>query len=58
MYGLERLKYKLHDFYSFNLNKNGGKIRLICSILDKENTAVLEYISSDHYKDFKKGVLK
>lgn len=54
MYGFEHLKYELNDYYGFNLCKQGGVIRLICSI-DKENNSVkLEFISKKHYKDLKK----
>ena len=54
MYGFEALKYELNGYYSFNLNRNRGVIRLILSIRDKENVAVLEYISMNYYEDFKK----
>ena len=54
MYGFEALKYELNGYYSFNLNRNRGVIRLILSIRDKENVAVLEYILMNHYEDFKK----
>lgn len=54
MYGFEALKQNLSGYYSFNLCKNGGVIRLICSI-DKDNNLVkIEFISMDHYRDFKK----
>lgn len=55
MYGFERLKYFNGEFYSFNLGKKGGVIRLIFRI-DKENNAViLEFISMNHYEDFKRS---
>ncbi len=54
MYGYEALKHQLHGYYSFNLCKNGGKIRLIFSIKELSNEICLEYISKDHYNDFKK----
>ena len=53
MYGFEQLKYELNNYYSFNLCKNGGKIRLIISINELEQEVILEYISVDHYLDFK-----
>lgn len=54
IYGFEMLKNDMVGYYSFNLCKNGGTIRLIVSI-DKENEIVkLEYISTDHYNDFKR----
>ncbi|MCM1053134.1 MAG: hypothetical protein NC483_04090 [Ruminococcus sp.] len=52
IYGFEILRNDLSGFYSFNLNKNGGKIRLLCSI--NEDKVTLEYISLDHYEDFKR----
>lgn len=54
IYGFEALKDDMCGYYSFNLCKKGGTIRLIVSI-DKENKIVrLEYISTDHYSDFKR----
>lgn len=54
IYGFEALKDDMCGYYSFNLCKKGGIIRLIVSI-DKENKIVrLEYISTDHYSDFKR----
>lgn len=56
LYGFEALKYELSGYYSFNLNKNSGKIRLIVSI-DKENGIVeFVYISLEHYEDFKRKI--
>ena len=52
MYGFEPLKYELNGYYSFNLNKNGGKIRLLFSTKSTDEI-ILEYISTDHYEDFK-----
>lgn len=51
MFGYEPLKYDLNGYYSFNLNKNGGKIRLIFSL--SNDYIILEYISIEHYEDFK-----
>lgn len=54
MYGFESLKEDMNGYYSFNLCKNGGTIRLIVSI-DKENKIVkLEYITMKHYEDIKR----
>ncbi len=53
MYGFEQLKYGLNKYYSFNLCKNGGKIRLIFSVDESLNQVSLEYISTNHYIDFK-----
>ena len=53
MYGFERMKYDKRDFYSFNLCKNGGVIRLI--VKPKENNNIEIYlvtISFNHYDDF------
>lgn len=52
MYEYEALKYELNGYHSFNLNKKGGKIRLIFST-DNNQTITLEYISVEHYEDFK-----
>ncbi len=54
MYGYEALKGDLNGYYSFNLCKNRGKIRLIFTVNRKENEINLLYISTDHYEDFKK----
>ena len=53
MYGFEQLKYDLNCYYSCNLNKNGGTDRLIFST-DDDKLITLEYVSIDHYEDFKK----
>lgn len=53
IYGFERLKHELNNYYSFNLCKNGGATRLIISINEKEQIISLEYISVNHYTDFK-----
>lgn len=52
-YNFEKLKYNLGEYFSFNLNKKGGKIRLICRVNIEENKVKIEYISLNHYKDFK-----
>ena len=52
-YNFERLKYQNSNFYSFNLSKSGGVIRLIAQKLD--NDIIMVYISFDHYNDFNKG---
>ena len=53
MYGFEPLKYELSGFYSFNLCKNGGCIRLILLVNTEEKIVSLEYITMNHYIDFK-----
>ena len=53
LYGFEHLKHDMSDFYSFNLCKNKGTIRLI--VKPKENNIVEIYlitISFKHYQDF------
>ena len=53
MYRFERLKYNLNNFYSFNLSKTGGTIRLI--VKPKADNLIelyLIFISFDHYDDF------
>lgn len=53
IYNFERLKYKYNDLYSFNLCKNGGKIRLIIKPnSDNEVELYFLFISFDHYTDF------
>ena len=52
MYGFEPLKYELNGYYSCNLNKNGGTVRLIFST-DGNKLITLEFVSTDHYSDFK-----
>lgn len=37
MYGFEILRYDMPGYYSFNLCKNGGMIRLICRIEKEKN---------------------
>ncbi len=56
IYGFERLKHELSEYYSFNLCKNKGTIRLICTIDEESNTVNLEFISLNHYDDFKKSL--
>ena len=57
IFKFEELKNDKVGFASFNLCKNGGKIRLI--VRPRENMIIIEvvFISTDHYKDFDpKGV--
>ena len=49
MYGLERLKYELNDFYSFRLSKI---VRLIVKPNEDYLELSLVYISTKHYEDF------
>ena len=53
MYHFERLKYNMNPYYSFNLNKHSGVIRLIIKPNnDNEIELFLITISFNHYKDF------
>ncbi len=54
MYGIEKLKYQLNEYYSFNLCKNKGTIRLIFQMIREENEVYLVFISLEHYEDFKR----
>ena len=56
MYGFEALRNEMSGYYSFNLCKNGGMIRLICSIDIEQNTVNFEFISTKHYEDFKRSL--
>ena len=53
IYEYEQLKHELSNYHSFNLCKSGGKIRLIFTVNESLNQVCLEYVSIDHYKDFK-----
>lgn len=53
LFSFEALKHDLSGYYSFNLCKNRGKIRLLVSINENTNSVCLEYISINHYDDFK-----
>ena len=54
MYEFEPLKHELSGYYSFNLCKKGGVIRLIVSEGENQEVLNLNFISMDHYKDFKR----
>ena len=56
LYGFEKLKENLNGFYSFNLCKNRGQVRLLFSVNEELNQVCLEYISVKHYQDFRKKV--
>ena len=53
IYGFEELKYGLNEYCSFRLEKN-GVIRLIVKLKDDENLIKIEFISMNHYEDFKR----
>lgn len=50
----EALKYNMNGQYSFRLSKNGGVIRLIFTIDEKNNIVKLLNITMNHYQDFKR----
>ena len=54
-YGYEELRSDLSGYFRFGIDKNSktGKLRLIFSVLD-ENIIRLEYITDEHYDDFKR----
>lgn len=53
MYGFERLKHDMNEYYSFNLNKKGGTIRLIVKpCINNTIEIYMIFISYDHYNDF------
>ena len=53
IYGFERLKYSLNEYHSFRLGES-GVIRLIVKINEDENLIKVEFISMNHYDDFKR----
>ena len=57
IYDFEELKYELNGYCSFRLEKN-GIIRLLVKLNEEENSVKLEYISMDHYRDFKRMLKK
>lgn len=56
MYGFEKLKHEMSGYYSFNLCKRGGTKRLLFKIDKENNVAKLEYITTNHYEDFKQKI--
>lgn len=58
IYNFKRLKYKNNEFWSFNLEKNGGVIRLIVKPAKDNKTLIFVYISYNHYKDFSPNKIK
>ncbi|MBO4245566.1 MAG: hypothetical protein J5892_02350 [Bacilli bacterium] len=54
-YGFEELKGDLTGYYRFSIDKNSksGKLRLLFSCPDNYSIR-LEYISDEHYEDFKR----
>ncbi|MBE6150060.1 MAG: hypothetical protein E7170_04995 [Firmicutes bacterium] len=58
LYGFEELKDDLAGYCRFSIDKNGknGKLRLIFSCSNE--SIKLEYISDEHYEDFKRYLRK
>ena len=58
IYGFKELKDDLSGYCRFSLDKNGknGKLRLILSC--SNDSICLEYISDEHYEDFKRYLRK
>ena len=56
IYECERLRETLKGYYSFNLCKKGGVIRLIFTIDEYNNIVNLIFISMNHYEDFKRNI--
>ena len=58
LYGFEELKDDLAGYCRFSIEKTrkNGKFRLIFSCLD--DSIKLEYISDEHYEDFKRYLRK
>ena len=54
MYGFENLRNDLAGYYSFRLSKKSSAIRLLMTIDINSSIVNLEYISMNHYEDFKK----
>lgn len=52
IYEFEPLKHQNSGFWSFNLERNGGVIRLIVMPSTVENEIIFVYVSYDHYNDF------
>ncbi len=52
IYEFEPLKHQNSGFWSFNLERNGGVIRLIVMPSTAENEIIFVYVSYDHYNDF------
>ena len=58
IFKFEELKNDKVGFASFNLNKNGGVVRLIVRPQDNKIVLELVFISTKHYEDFDpKGVI-
>jgi len=59
LYGFKELSSDLSGYYRFGIDKNSkvGKYRLLFTTID-ECTIQLEFISDEHYEDFKRYLRK
>lgn len=57
LYGFEVLRSDLTGYYKFSITRN-NKYRLLFSYDSVKNIITLEYISENHYEDFKKYLKK
>lgn len=57
LYGFEVLRSDLTGYYKFSITSN-NKYRLLFSYNIEYNIIILEYISENHYEDFKKYLKK
>ena len=58
IYKFGPLRHQNSGFWSFNLEKNGGVIRLIVMPSTDEREIIFVYVSYDHYKDFTPAKLR
>lgn len=54
LYRFEKLKHEMKGYYSCNLQKSDGVIRLIFKIDKVTNEIGLIFITMNHYEDFKR----
>ncbi len=57
IYGFEELKHDLSGYFGFRIGKS-GTIRLILSVDEDNNIVKIEFISVNHYDDFKRKLKK
>jgi len=57
IYGFEELKHELSGYCSFRIGKS-GTTRLILSVDEDSNIIKIEFISLNHYDDFKRKLKK
>ena len=58
IYKFGPLRHQNSGFWSFNLEKNGGVIRLIVMPSTDEREIIFVYVSYDHYNDFTPAKLR